>query len=279
MKVSLIISTYNWPAALEASLITACRQNYQGEYEIIVADDGSKPDTAQTIERVSKATGKKILHAWHADKGFRLAMIRNRAVALASGDYLIFVDGDCLLPPQFIAKHAWLAQQGCFVAGSRVQLTPDLTTQLLQASPAIYKLSRRRLLNLWLKRQIRRIHPIIKWPFHSFRHSRPDRWQGAVGCNIAVWRSDYYLINGFDNQFIGWGLEDSEFIVRLISNGITRKDGKLGSYVLHLYHKKGSGLANLKNKEKFENTLKLKLRYAESGIREILKPDQDGIKT
>lgn len=269
MKVSLIISTYNWPAALEASLMTACRQKDHVNYEIIVADDGSTEDTAQTIQRVEQATGKKILHAWHSDTGFRLAMIRNRAVAKATGDYLIFVDGDCLLPPRFIADHVWLAQKGHFVAGSRVQLAPTLTAKLLEDPKNVPDFTRKALIRLWMQRLIRRIHPIIKWPLQSFRYRRPERWQGAVGCNIAVWRSDYEQVNGFDNDFIGWGREDSEFIMRLIFNNVTRKDGKLGSYILHLYHKKGSGVAAPDNESKFQSTIKQKILAAKSGVREI----------
>lgn len=269
MKVSLIISTYNWPAALEASLTTACRQQYEADYEIIVADDGSTDETAETIKRVQDATGKKIIHVWHEDNGFRLAMIRNRAVASATGKYLIFVDGDCLLPPRFVADHVWLAQKNHFVAGSRVQLASALTAELLASPHTVPTYSRCRLISLWLQRHIRRIHPIIKWPFQLGRHRRPTRWQGAVGCNIAVWRSDYDLVNGFDNEFIGWGREDSEFIMRLIQNGITRKDGKLGSYILHLHHKKGSGTATPNNETIFQNTINKKTKYANSGVREV----------
>lgn len=269
MKVSLIISTYNWPQALQLSLLSACRQQYDN-YEIVVADDGSAPATAQVIEQVRQATGKPIVHAWHADKGFRLAMIRNRAVAMSTGDYLVFVDGDCLLHPHFVADHVWLAEQGRFVAGSRVQLTPDITSLFLQHPDSLPDISRPALFKLWLQRQVRRIHPIIKWPFNALRHGRPVRWQGAVGCNIAVWRKDYDTVNGFDNAFIGWGREDSEFIMRLIHNGILRKEGKLGSYVLHLYHKKGSGQATPLNQARFEATIAQQSRQAESGVRQIL---------
>lgn len=268
MKVSLIISTYNWPQALELSLRSACRQNYP-DYEIVVADDGSVEATAQVVERVRADTGKPIVHAWHADRGFRLSMIRNRAVAQSSGDYLVFVDGDCLLHPGFVADHVWLAQQGRFVAGSRVQLAPEVTARLLRHPDTLPDMSRAALLKLWLRRQVRRIHPIVKWPFNAFRHGRPTRWQGAVGCNIAVWRRDYEAVNGFDNDFIGWGREDSEFIMRLIHNGILRKDGKLGSYVLHLHHKKGSGQATPDNQARFEETIRSQARTTASGVREV----------
>lgn len=270
MKVSLIISTYNWPAALEASLVTACRQSY-ADYEIIVADDGSGQETRDVIARVSASMRKPILHAWHEDKGFRLAMIRNRAVAQASGEYVVFVDGDCLLPRDFIKNHVWLAQKKCFVAGSRVQFVPAITAQLLQKPSQIPDFTKLKLVQVWLQRQIRRIHPILKWPFQSLRHRRPTKWQGAVGCNIAVWREDYDAVNGFDNEFIGWGREDSEFIMRLIHSGVMRKDGKLCSYVLHLYHKKGSGIPVAENEARFQRTISGQLRIAQSGLTEVTK--------
>jgi len=268
MKVSLILSTYNWPQALSLSLLSACQQNH-ADYEIVVADDGSGPDTAQVIAQVQAQTGKPILHAWHADRGFRVALIRNRAVAQSSGDYLVFVDGDCLLHPDFLADHIWLAQQRCFVAGSRVQFAPDVTARLLAQPDTLPDMRRTALLRLWRQGQIRRIHPIIKWPFHTFRQGRKTRWQGAVTCNLAVWRHDFETVNGFDNDFIGWGLEDSEFVMRLIHSGILRKDGKLGSYVLHLHHKKSSGQPAPDNQARFEHTLRQQLRRADSGLRQV----------
>jgi len=268
MKVSLILSTYNWPSALSLSLLSACQQNHP-DYEIVVADDGSGDSTAQAIAQVQAQTGKTILHARHADKGFRLAMIRNRAVAKSSGEYLIFVDGDCLLHPKFITDHVWLAQSGRFVAGSRVQFAADVTARLLAQPEILPDIHRTALIKLWLQGQIRRIHPILKWPFNMLRHGRKTRWQGAVGCNIAVWRRDFEAVNGFDNDFIGWGREDSEFVMRLIHNGILRKDGKLGSYVLHLHHKKSSAQPTPDNQARFEQTLRLQCRQAASGLRQV----------
>jgi len=268
MKVSLILSTYNWPQALTLSLLSACQQNYP-DYEIVVADDGSDDSTAQAIAQVQAKTGKTILHARHTDNGFRLAMIRNRAVAKSNGEYLIFVDGDCLLHPEFITDHVWLAQSGWFVAGSRVQFAPDVTARLLAQPEILPDIHRTALLKLWLQGQIRRIHPILKWPFNTLRHGRKTRWQGAVGCNIAVWRRDFEAVNGFNNDFIGWGREDSEFVMRLIHNGILRKDGKLGSYVLHLHHKKSSAQPTPDNQARFEQTLRLQCRQAASGLRQV----------
>lgn len=268
MKISLIISTYNWPAALEASLRSAIKQDYHS-YEILVADDGSQPDTKALIERLAEISEAPILHIWHEDRGFRLAEIRNRAAARATGDYLIFVDGDCLLPPNFLTQHAWLAEPHCLVAGSRVQLSAALTNDILNQLDNLPDLTRLNLLKLWLQRKIRRIHPIIKWPFHVLRYRRPLRWQGAVGCNIAVWRVDYEAVNGFDNEFLGWGREDSEFIVRLFNYGVTRKDGKLASYVLHLHHRKGSGIVSPDNEARFIRTQQEQRQWADSGVKEL----------
>lgn len=274
MKISLIISTYNWTSALKACLISACNQKYK-DYEIIVADDGSTNETKNTIKEVEHLSKKKIIHVWHEDKGFRLAMIRNRAVSKANGDYLIFIDGDCLLPPYFLSDHAWLAKKGYFVAGSRIQLKEAITNSFLKHPFEIPTINRKLIFKLWLQGNIRRIHPIIKLPLHFIRYSRSYRWQGAVGCNIAVWKHDYYSVNGFDNSFSSWGLEDSEFVMRLIHNGVLRKDGKLCSFVLHLYHQKGSSAISPHNQKIFNTTLKNKKTYTKTGVREIIDSKND----
>lgn len=268
MKASLIVTTYNWPEALEATLLTAIKQNCS-DYEIIVADDGSDDRTREVISRIKNTTKCHVTHVWQKDKGFRAAAARNKAISKASGHYVIFIDGDCLLPPTFISDHLGLAERGFFVAGSRVKFTPSMTNNILNKSENVPDMSRIALFKLWLVRKVKRVHPLIKLPFMKFRHSRSGRWQGAVTCNMAVWRDDLIAINGFDNDFVGWGLEDSELVARLFNLGVKRKEGKMYSFVGHLHHEERSRDEESVNKARLEKSLYGNRVVARSGINEL----------
>ena len=121
MLVSLMISTYNWKEALSLCLYSVFAQTVK-PCEILIADDGSRDDTKQLIDKMRTKTDIPIVHVWHEDKGFRLSAIRNRSIERAKGDYIIQIDGDILLDKHFIADHLELAEKGYFVCGSRVHL-------------------------------------------------------------------------------------------------------------------------------------------------------------
>ncbi|MGM0925016.1 MAG: glycosyltransferase [Pseudomonadota bacterium] len=268
MKVTLIVTTYNWPEALEISLRTALRQSHDN-YEIIVADDGSNDSTFDVVERIKNETRCCVSHVWQKDKGFRAAAIRNRAIAKATGDYVIFVDGDCLLPYSFVSDHLSLAEEAFFVAGSRIKFIPSFTRWMLSNPEKIPAITRYSLFKLWFIRKVKRVHPLLKLPLGKLRYGRKDRWQGAVTCNMAVWKKDLLAVNGFDNEFVGWGLEDSELVARLLNYGVKRKEGKVYNFVAHLYHEERSRDAESINRAKFEKSLFGSRVIASSGIEEI----------
>lgn len=268
MKVSLIITTYNWPEALKLVLLSAAQQSYEN-YEIVVADDGSATTTAATIESMQALTLVPIIHAWHADKGFRAAAIRNRAVARSTGEYIIFIDGDCILHPHFISDHVAIAEKGYFVPGSRVKLKKAYSEKILNSGKRPVAFTRPTIFKLWLLGNVKRIHPIIKLSATKFRYKRPKRWQGAVTCNLGVWRNDFLSVNGFNNDFIGWGLEDSDLIVRMVNNGIYRKDGKLGSFIIHLFHPEASRENESINRKTFELSMQGNIKATPSGVAQI----------
>ena len=110
-KISLIITTYNWPQALDLVLRSLEKQQDEN-FEVIIADDGSKADTAKLVEAFANRVVFPVKHYWHKDDGFRVAAARNGAVALADGEYLVFIDGDCCLLPCFVAWHRKLAEEG-----------------------------------------------------------------------------------------------------------------------------------------------------------------------
>jgi glycosyltransferase involved in cell wall biosynthesis len=130
MKISVIVATYNRIDALDFVLQSLETQT-DSNFEVLIADDGSKSATKDFISAFKLKSKLQIKHVWHEDLGFRLALIRNLASAQASGEYFIFLDGDCIVQPDFVAQHLNLAKKGCFTTGSRALLNEVLTKDIL----------------------------------------------------------------------------------------------------------------------------------------------------
>jgi glycosyltransferase involved in cell wall biosynthesis len=236
--ISLIVTTYQWPQAL--SRVLECLDRLDDHrFEIVVADDGSGPETAAVIAAQAKASRVPLRHSWQPNRGFRAAESRNKAVALSRGDYLVFLDGDCLARPDFLAAHRALAEPGWFVAGNRALLSPAFTAQLLDSPDAVADWSQRPLggwIGARLRGDLNRLAPMLHLPAGWQRKNKPREWRGAKTCNLAVWRRDFLAIDGFDESYVGWGHEDADLAVRLIRSGVLRKEGRFAASVLHLWH-------------------------------------------
>lgn len=269
MRIAIILTTYNRPDALHAVLQSALYL-HDPDYEVIVADDGSALPSTQVINsmiELYRQQGRILKHAFHADEGFRAARIRNCAVALSKADYLVFIDGDCVLPPDFLLRHRQLAEERCFVAGSRVFAKPQITQQWLAQPEALPLMTRPYLLQQALLGHVENAHALLILPAQAaWRKRRSRRWQQAVTSNLAVWRRDFVAVNGFDNEFVGWGLEDSDLVVRLLHHGLARKDGKLLSYVVHLHHPLNSRDRLSVNRLRFEQSLNSGRIRADNGL-------------
>lgn len=230
--MTVIITTYNWPTALE-KIISSLAQQSLKPHEIIIADDGSKEDTADLLNSAN-FKHLNLKHVWQEDNGFQAARIRNKAVAHAQGNYLIFLDGDCIPLKHFIARHVKLAQSGTFVAGNRILLSQKLTSKIIQESIDLpsWKISD------WIQAKqngdCNRLMPLLCLPFPRLIMSRS--WRNAKTCNLAVWKDHFMDVNGFDETYQGWGYEDSDLVIRLLKNGIKRKEGRFAVPVMHLWH-------------------------------------------
>lgn len=233
--ISVIVTTYNREDALDAVLRSLERQS-DPAFEVIVADDGSGAATAALINRWKATSGHNLQHVWHNDQGFRAAEIRNRAILAAHGTYYIFLDGDCIVRPDFIATHRGLAESGWFVTGNRVLLSQELTAKVLRENltPEVWTSVR------WLAERLRsgvnRLSGLLDLPLGPLRRIRQGMWRGARSCNLAIWRSDLVRVDGFDADYSGWGKEDSDIIARLLHAGVRRKDGLFATGVIHLWH-------------------------------------------
>jgi glycosyltransferase involved in cell wall biosynthesis len=246
MRIALIITTYNRPDAL-CAVLNGCLAQTDADFEVIIADDGSTQDTAELIATYQTRAPFVIKHVWQEDAGFRAAAIRNRALAATSADYVIFADGDCVMPPDFITSHRNLAERGWFLSGNRLMLTQAFTEKVLHDKLPVHLWKSRDWLKARWRGHIERLLPLLRISGKDWLRRRlPLRWQGAKTCNLSVWREDLLCVNGLDESYTGWGLEDSDLVIRLLRAGIRNKSARFAVPVFHLWHRENDR-SNLNN--------------------------------
>ncbi|HWP26650.1 MAG TPA: glycosyltransferase family 2 protein [Xanthobacteraceae bacterium] len=272
MLISVIVTTYNREDALAAVLRSLAGQTDRN-FEVVVADDGSGPKTKAVIDSWREQLDVPLIHVWQEHRGFRAAEIRNRAITASRGEYCIFLDGDCLVRPDFVATHRRLAERGRFLTGNRALLSERLTAKILQEELPAETWG----LAAWLGERVRggvnRIGPLLRTPLGPLRKLRGKKWQGARSCNLAVWRSDLEHVDGFDAAYIGWGREDSDLLIRLIRSGVRRKDGSYATGVLHLWHPDADRSHLADNQRRFDQVMASDRVRAVRGLSTIMRAD------
>ena len=212
--ISLVITTYNWVEAL-AQVVEAIRQQTVMPVEVIIADDGSGQETADYIQKESSHFPIPLIHVWHPDNGFQRSVILNKAIATASGKYIVQIDGDVIPERHFIQDHRAMMEKGAFVCGSRSKLT---SVGKLEPSHIINSIRCPLLSRLFANR----------YGKHIGTHMR--------GCNLAFWKEDFIAVNGYNEDMTGWGYEDSELAYRMYYHGCRKKVLKFGGIVRHIWH-------------------------------------------
>ncbi len=261
MKTSLLISTYNWPEALELVLLSANLQTERPD-EILIADDGSSKKTAELIKAFQKKLVTPIHHFWHEDKGFRKAIILNKAIAAAKGDYIIQVDGDCIMHKDFVRDHKALAQQNVYLFGSRVNVQEEFLPKLFSSQKIKFGF-----FDKGIKKRTRNLRVPALSNLYKTTNQISDKMRG---CNVSFWRKDVIAVNGYNEEFEGWGREDSELIIRMMHNGVLGRRLRYRGIVYHIWHK-------VKDQSRFEinDTLQEKAltegsKWCEKGIDKYL---------
>ena len=262
MRLTLIITTYNWPDSLVLVLKSIEGQTIIPD-EVIIADDGSSAETKAVISKYQKDSDLNIIHSWQEDKGFRVAESRNKAIVKSRSDYIILVDGDMILHHKFIQDHIKNAQANYFVQGSRVLLTKVKSKKILDIRKIDFSF-----FSSGLKNRKNAIRSNLLSKIFS---SKKNYLKGIKSCNIAFFKDDCIKVNGFNEDFIGWGREDSEFVVRLLNSGINRKTLRFNAVQYHLWHPQNKQESLRTNNLLLKLAIENNIKYCESGINRYIK--------
>ncbi|MBW6536003.1 MAG: glycosyltransferase family 2 protein [Mariniphaga sp.] len=259
MKISLIIVTYNRPEALSLILKSIEKQKVLPN-EVVIADDGSGKETQELIHKFRKKFPVPLLHVWHEDKGFRAAAIRNSAIKTSSCDYLIFSDGDLFFHPCFIRDFKTSTKPGEALIGSRVFLKHSATVKRIssQNCKPVFPLT-------FSEIETNRLNavrfPLINKFFKPLNYS--SKLRGGL---LGVWRKDILAVNGWNEEFTGWGLEDTELVARLFNNGTIFRKIKFQAITYHLWHEIQSREQFSDNQKLLDKTVQKKLSWCKKGL-------------
>lgn len=261
MDFSLIITTYNAPEYLLLVLRSVENQTTLPT-EVIIADDGSSSETKKAIELYKINTSLKIVHSWQKDIGFRVAKSRNKAIAKSKYEYIVMIDGDTILHPNFCEDHLFNSENGFFVQGRRALLSKNKSIRVLSSRDVNFSF-----FSIGLNNRINALHSTI---LSIFFIKKNTNLRGIKTCNMSFFRQDCLNINGFNNEFEGWGKEDSEFIVRLFNNGIKRKTLRFSAVQFHLWHNVSNRKFLEKNISLLDSTINKESKWCEDGISQEL---------
>ncbi|MDD5150980.1 MAG: glycosyltransferase family 2 protein [Flavobacterium sp.] len=262
MRTTLLITTYNWPKALDTTLKSVDNQTIKPT-EIIIADDGSSEETQKLINAWQIKSKTPIIHSWQEDIGFRAAASRNKAIAKASGEYIIMIDGDLVLHPNFIENHLKHCKSNQFTIGPRVILNEEYSKRLLLEKNIDFSIKSNQILAN--KKNTINNSLLSKIFSHITKSDKQVR-----SCNMACFKNDLVKVNGFNEDFIGWGREDTELVVRLLNKNINRKNIKFNANTLHIFHNENNKKMLSINDAILKNTIMEKLTRCTNGLDKYL---------
>ncbi len=259
-SVSLIISTYKWPEALELILLSVMKQSHMPN-EVIIADDGSGGETKNMIQAFQKKLKVSLKHVWHQDTGFTITIIFNKAIAVATSDYIVQIGGDVILHKHFIKDHLRFAQPNSFINGSRVLILENKVAEVFRK-----KIIHFSPFSIGIKNHLNAIHLPILTPLLFQKQYNID---AIRGCNTSFWKKDFDKINGYNEDILGWGREDSELAARFINNGIPKRQLKLAGIQYHIHHPFVKRDKLERNDEIQDIALKNNIKYCKNGLRKL----------
>jgi glycosyltransferase involved in cell wall biosynthesis len=265
MKISVIVTTYNNLEHLKRVVTGLMNQSIKN-FELVIADDGSKEETKLWIDNLKEKSKLKVKHVWHEDRGFRKCEILNKAVVESEGEYLIFLDGDCVPRKNMVETHIKSAREDRYVTGGKVLLTQEMTDNLKEEDIIKNKLEQMGMWCLKLKRTRRVLISYIPGLRYLFDR-KVKRLPGWRGENASTYKKNILNVNGFDERF-AYGYEDADFGHRLEKNGVLGYSIRYTCPVFHLEH--GRSYAqderNKKNIEYYNENREKQITWTDFGI-------------
>ena len=228
MEISVLITTHERPEILRKVLEGYLHQ-VQMPDEIVVADDGSGASTRAVVDEFRCKMPVDVIHAWQEHRGIQLSKLRNHGTRQATGDYIIYTDGDCIPGPYFVSDHKRLAATSWFVQGTRMFVSEAAIPKIKGDESPL------ELFELWKRNELSKLRWIFRIPglWIERRHVR-----GTKSCNLGVFHEDVLSINGWNEDFIGYMRQDTEFCLRLMRSGVRRRDPLFSAVSFHLEHEK-----------------------------------------
>jgi len=261
LKTTLLIATYNWPEALDLVLQSVLNQSQLPD-EVIIADDGSTNKTKVLIDSFKTKFEIPLIHIWQKDEGFKKAHILNKAIAKVSGDYIIQVDGDCIMHSHFIKDHLQFVQENTYLFGSRVNIQKDYLDTLFKTKQTSFSA-----FSKGIKKRTRALHIPMLSKLYKPNAEFSSKFRG---CNTSYFKKDFIAVNGYNEDITGWGREDSELVLRMHNNGLQARRLRYRGIVFHIYH-------NEKSRDRFEindtieqKTINQNIKWAKNGVDKYL---------
>ncbi len=243
MKCSVIVPTYNRPAALRLSLLSLTKQSRLPD-EVLIADDGSGQETRDLIGSLKGQLEPyfPVRHVWHEDIGFRKPKILNETVRQSAGDYLIFIDGDCMAHQHFVRSHIEVSAPGAILSGKRVDLGKQLSEGILETGTVITSFSLRLLVDAVRgsrprSRKVEEAIIIRNRLLRNLLHRDKITDDGVWGCNFSLSKDLFYAINGCDEDFLDGSIEDNDIGIRVQNRGDRLVSMRNRAVIFHLWHK------------------------------------------
>jgi glycosyltransferase involved in cell wall biosynthesis len=275
MKISVIVPTYNRPQALKLCLLSLRDQSILPS-EVLIADDGSSSETRDAVDEMRNVLKNvfPIEHVWQEDIGFRKPRILNEAVRASTGDYLVFIDGDCMAHRHFIRAHVEQSNPAAILGGKRVEIGRKLTERLLKEGTVLNSFHPRLILDS-LAGNSRKVEEAIqiKNPFlRRLMHRDQINNDGIWGCNFSLYKQLFMDINGCDEDFLDGSLEDNDLGIRVLNLGKSVRSVRGLAIVLHLWHPSSWSFEGEKykyNLQIIKNRIERKETFCRNGIKKL----------
>jgi GT2 family glycosyltransferase len=230
-QIALLLSTYQRPSHLRRALLSiALQQGVEGKMELVVTDDGSTDETPQIVEEFARAAGFRVGFTTHPHTTFQLSRSRNEGARASVAPYLLFLDGDCVLPPDHVRTHLARRKPGHVMAGDFCRLDEPTSARV---TPEVIRSGEYR---RWAPPgELRRLAKQCRAArfYRLIRHPRKPK---LIGNNIGIWRADFERVNGYDENFQGWGCEDDDLRCRLRAAGVRIESILRWTHTYHLWH-------------------------------------------